>query len=106
MSGSEKYWKKYFIEVYNEFICWRDKNKITYDITSLKLLCRISNLPIDGIKKKRITIKRWYEFNIDKLMKHYGIIKEVINNLVIDTSIIDKECIEDKVNNEFVKNNI
>lgn len=97
--------------LYNEFICWRDKNKITYDITSLKLLCRISNLPIDGIKKKRITIKRWYEFNIDKLMKHYGIIKEVINNLVIDISIIDEECIdkesiEGKVNNEFVKNNI
>lgn len=61
-------------DLYNEFAFWKDKKRITYDITILKLTCRVNNLSISGIEKKRTSKDRWTEFNIDLLMKHFKII--------------------------------
>ena len=61
-------------DLYNEFVFWKDKKRITYDITILKLTCRVNNLSISGIEKKRTSKDRWTEFNIDLLMTHFKII--------------------------------
>jgi hypothetical protein len=33
-------------DLYNEFVFWKDKERITYDIIILKLTCRVNNLSI------------------------------------------------------------
>ena len=60
-------------DLYNEFILWRDKKKITYDITILKVTCRVYNSNIDGITKEKTRKCNLSIFNIDKLIKYFNI---------------------------------
>ena len=60
-------------DLYNDFINWRDKNKIIYEINILKLTCRVNNTTIDGITKEKTRICNLSIFNIDKLIKYFNI---------------------------------
>ena len=60
-------------DLYNEFILWRDKKNITYEITILKLICRVNNSSINGITKEKTRLCNLSILNIDKLIKYFNI---------------------------------
>jgi hypothetical protein len=76
-------------EVLDKFCSWRDRNKITFEINSIKLGLKIKQMKLNGITKGQHT--RYGEqkiFNIPILKKHFGIGCLIDNKIISDNIVI------------------
>jgi hypothetical protein len=75
-------------EMLDKFCSWRDRNKITFEINSIKLGLKIKQMKLNGITKGQHT--RYGEqkiFDIPMLKKHFGI-GCLIDNKIVNENVV------------------
>ena len=72
--SDEKIVEKLGCEMFTMFCRWKDKNKIVYELNSIKLSLKIKQLKLNGITKGKHTKEgNTILYDIDVLKKHFGI---------------------------------